>query len=75
MASHPPSGPLETGAAMDYSEHRATYNRFLMLAKYGTLAVVALLVAMAFGFFTNAGFISAAILFVLILGVGSFAMR
>lgn len=75
MASHPPSGPLETGAAMDYPEHQATYNRFLSLTKYGALGVIGLLVAMAFGFFTGAGFISAGILFVLILAVGSFAMR
>lgn len=75
MADHPPSGPLEMGAPMDYAEHRRSYERFLTMAKYATLAVVALLVAMAFGFFTSAGFISAGVLFVLILAVGSFAMR
>lgn len=75
MAEHPPSGPLEMGAEMDYGEHQRTYARFLMLAKYGTLITLALLIAMAFGFFTSAGFISAGILFVLILAVGGFAMR
>ena len=36
---------------------------FLALAKYGSLFCAALLVAMAFGFFTSAGFFSATILF------------
>lgn len=75
MAEHLPSGPLEMGAKMDYPEHQRTYDRFLMLTKYGSLVVAALLIAMAFGFFTNAGFISAVILFVLILAVGGYAMR
>ena len=60
---------------MDYAEHDKTYNRFLGLAKYGTLVCVALLAAMAFGFFTPAGFFSATVLFALILAVGAFALR
>lgn len=75
MAEHTPSGPLEIGANMDYAEHEKTYGGFLALAKYGTLHVAALLVAMAFGFFTDAGFISAAILFVLISVLGIFLLR
>lgn len=75
MAEHPPSGPLEMGAKMDYPEHQRTYERFLMLTKYGSLGVAALMIAMAFGFFTSAGFISAGILFVLILAVGGYALR
>ena len=75
MAEHPPSGPLEMGAGMDYAEHEKTYGGFLALAKYGTLHVAALLIAMAFGFFTSAGFISATILFVLICAVGIFLLR
>ncbi len=64
MADHTPSGPVETGAEMDYSEHEKTYKLFLGMAKYGSLFCVALLLAMAFGFFTTAGFFSATILFV-----------
>ena len=75
MAEHTPSGPLEMGAKMDYAEHEKTYGGFLALAKYGTLHVVALLIAMAFGFFTSAGFISATILFILISAVGIFLLR
>lgn len=75
MAEHPPSGPLEMSAGMDYPEHKRTYERFLTLTKYTALAVAALLVAMAFGFFAGGGFIASGILFVLILAVGGFAMR
>jgi hypothetical protein len=75
MADHSPTGPVETGAAMDYAEHDRTYNGFLALAKYGTIACIALLVAMAFGFFTSAGFISATILFLLIVIGGAVALR
>ncbi|MHB2263828.1 aa3-type cytochrome c oxidase subunit IV [Aliihoeflea sp. PC F10.4] len=75
MAEQHPSGPLEMGAEMDYAEHEKTYNFFLEFTKYATLIVVALLVAMAFGFFTSAGFISSFILFVLICGIGAFSLR
>ena len=68
MAEHSHNtGPLEVGAAMDYSEHDKTYHRFLGLAKWGTVACVALMAAMAFGFFAG-GFFSGTLLFVLILG-------
>jgi hypothetical protein len=74
MADHTPAGPLETGASMDYSEHEKTYSMFLVLAKWGTLFCAALLIAMAFGFFTSAGFFSATVLFVLICAVGGFLL-
>lgn len=75
MADHTPSGPVETGAAMDYAEHNKTYHMFLGLTKYGSLACVALLAAMAFGFFTTAGFFSSLILFLIICAVGAFVLR
>lgn len=75
MADHAPTGPVELGAKMDYAEHEKTYSMFLALAKYGTLACVALMIAMAFGFFTSAGFISATILFILINAVGAYLLR
>jgi hypothetical protein len=46
-----------------------------MLAKYGTLFCVATLIAMAFGFFTTAGFVSATILFLLIMVIGGYLLR
>jgi hypothetical protein len=75
VADHSPTGPLELGADMDYSEHEKTYNRFIGLAKYTSIFCIALLVAMAFGFFTSAGFISATILFVLICALSGFLLR
>ena len=56
MAEHMPTGPVEMGAEMDYAEHEKTYALFLGMTKYGIIANVALVIAMAFGFFTSAGF-------------------
>lgn len=75
MAEHTSNGPVELGAEMDYPEHQRTYNIFLNLAKYGGLHVIALVIAMAFGFFTSAGFFSALILFILISAVGIWVLR
>ncbi len=75
MAEKAPAGPVETGAEIDYAEHEKTYHLFLALAKYGSLHVIALLIAMAFGFFTTAGFFSSLILFILIVALGVYVMR
>lgn len=75
MADNAPTGPVELGAEMDYREHEGTYSLFLGLVKYGTLVTVALLIAMAFGFFTSAGFFSATFLFILLTVVGAFLLR
>ena len=75
MAEHLPAGPVETGAEMDYPEHEKTYGLFITLAKWGSLVCAALLIAMAFGFFTSAGFFSATVLFILICAVGGFLLR
>ena len=69
------SGPVELGAEMDYAEHEKTYEVFLTAAKWGTMHVVALLIAMAFGFFTSAGFFSATLLFILLCAVGYFLLK
>lgn len=75
MADHSPTGPLETGAEMDYPEHQRTYAGFLALAKFGSLFCAALLAAMAFGFFTSAGFFSATLLLIVICVVGWYFLR
>jgi hypothetical protein len=75
MADHTPTGPVELGANMDYPEHERTYHGFTLLAKYGSLFCVAVIIAMAFGFFTAAGFFSATILCFLIMGVGGYILR
>lgn len=63
------------GAEMDYPEHEKTYDVFIGLVKYGSLVCAAILIAMAFGFFTPAGFLSSLVLFVLICAVGAFILR
>ena len=75
MADHSPTGPLKTGARMDYPEHEKTYSGFVQLTKYISLFCAALLVAMAFGFFTSAGFFSATVLFIAICGIGWYLLR
>ncbi|RFZ87121.1 aa3-type cytochrome c oxidase subunit IV [Shinella sp. WSJ-2] len=74
MAEHH-SGPVEMGAPMDYPEHEKTYNLFIAGAKYGTLFCVALLIAMAAGFFTSAGFFSALLLLIILNVVGFILLR
>jgi len=74
MAEHH-NGPVELGAPMDYPEHEKTYNFFIAAAKYGTLICVALLIAMAAGFFTSAGFFSAFLLFIILNVAGFFLLR
>lgn len=54
---------LELGADMDYGEHRRTYSMFIEGAKWGTMVVIALLVAMAVGFFMAGGFIGGIVVF------------
>ena len=74
MAEHH-NGPVELGAPMDYPEHEKTYNLFIAGAKYGTLFCVALLIAMAAGFFTGAGFFSSLLLLILINVLGVVVLR
>ncbi len=74
MAEHH-SGPVEMGAPMDYPEHEKTYNLFIAGAKYGTLFCVALMIAMAAGFFTSAGFFSATLLLIILNVVGFILLR
>lgn len=75
MAHDAPAGPVETGAAMDYVEHERTYAMFVGLAKYGALACVVLLAAMAFSFFTTAGWFSGIVLYVILFAIGAAILR
>jgi len=65
MAEHHNTAPAELGAPMEYAEHEKTYAGFLAVAKWGTVAIAAVLISMAFGFFVG-GVFSAVVLFVLI---------
>ena len=69
------SGPVETGAKMDYSEHEKTYDSFINATKYGTAILVALMIAMAAGFFTAAGFFGGLIAFIVLSIVGVIMLR
>lgn len=75
MVDSHPQGVVETGARMDYEEHERSFNLFVNLSKYTMLACTAILIAMAFGFFTAAGFFSSAILFVVICAAGAWLLR
>lgn len=59
--------------AMDYPEHERTYDMFIKISKYGTLFCVALLVAMAFGFF-SAGWFGGIFAFIVLMTVGAIMM-
>lgn len=69
------SGPAELGAPMDYREHEKTYGMFLAGAKYGTIVIAALLIAMAAGFFGHAGLFGAALIFFVLSVLGIFMAR
>ena len=55
---------IELGAEMDYAEHRRTYATFMNATKYGTAIVIALLVAMAIGFFVAGSFMGGLVVFI-----------
>ena len=73
MADHQKSGPLETGAPMDYKQADQTYNWFLSGTKYGVIFCVALMAAMAFGFFVG-GWFSGTLLFIVLFAAGAFIL-
>ena len=69
------TGPVEVGAPMDYKEHEATYNLFIAAAKFGSLAIIALLLGMTVGFFTGGGLLGGLLVFLIILIAGVFLLR
>jgi len=75
MADSHSEGVVEMGAEMDYAEHERSYKFFVSFTEYSILLITALLLAMAFGFFTTAGFFSSLILFVIISAVGVWLLR
>lgn len=68
MSTHgePTSGPDEN-TVMDYAEHEKTYSLFLVGSKVVTVFSVALLAAMAFGFFAGGGFMGGSVVFIALL--------
>ncbi|HEX2146213.1 MAG TPA: aa3-type cytochrome c oxidase subunit IV [Pseudorhizobium sp.] len=69
------TGPVETGAPMDYPEHEKTYNGFLALTKWITMILVVLFIAMAAGFFGGAGFFGALVVFLVLTAAGFYLLR
>lgn len=67
MADHTYEVNNENGAPMDYQEHEATYSMFLWLTKWGIIFNVALLVAMAVGFFMGGGFVGGVLTFIILM--------
>jgi uncharacterized membrane protein YjjP (DUF1212 family) len=72
MADNHPTGPAETGAEMDYPEHERTFAMFLAMSKWLVIVCVALLAAMAFGFFAGGGLFGGIIAFVVLVILGYF---
>lgn len=72
MADDHHSGPAETGAEMDYPEHERTFNMFISFTKWNVIALVALLIAMAFGFFGGAGLFGGILTFAVLMVVAYF---
>ncbi len=65
----------ENGAAMDYMAHENTYDGFLRLFKWGTAACIALMVAMAIGFFAGGGLVGGTIVFAVLLAVSVYILK
>lgn len=72
MAEHHPAGPVETGAEMDYNEHERTYSMFLSMSKWTVILCIALLAAMAFGFFAGGGLFGGIVAFIVLSILGYF---
>jgi len=48
MADHAADHAVEMGGVVEYSDHLKTYEGFLNLVKYAVIAIVVILVLMAF---------------------------
>ena len=59
----------------DFSEHAKTYKMFVNGTKYGTIHLVALMVAMAAGLLGPFGFIGSLIIFIVISALGYVILR
>ncbi|BDA86046.1 hypothetical protein Sa4125_35880 [Aureimonas sp. SA4125] len=60
---------------MDYSEHERTYERFLLLVKFGSIWVFAVVVGMAVALVSSAGFLAGILAFLIFGAVVSYFMK
>lgn len=74
MAEQPTQSEEKTPPAMDYAEHERTFALFMTMTKWGTIATVAVLVGMAFGFFAGGGLFGGTLVFVLLLVLSWFIL-
>jgi hypothetical protein len=62
----------ESASPMDYEQHENTYANFLWLTKWAIAGNIALLIAMAFGFFGGFGLFGGALIFLILLAIAYF---
>lgn len=62
----------EVANAMDYAEHERTYGAFLKMFKWGTAFCVALMIAMAAGFFAGFGLFGGTVVFAILCIIAYF---
>jgi len=60
--------------AMDYGEHDKTYDQFIKGSVWTTVFCIALLIAMAFGFFGGGGLIGGTIALIVLMVACYFAL-
>lgn len=66
MASEPKYEIDKKGASMDYAEHESTYGLFLDIVKWGVIANVVLMIALAVGFFMGGGLVGGILTFIVL---------
>ncbi|EAU40679.1 hypothetical protein FP2506_03094 [Fulvimarina pelagi HTCC2506] len=70
-----PSYDTDNPADMDYAEHHRTYALFLSLFKWGTIIVVALLIAMAVSLVGSGGILGGVGSFLIVLAIAYFLAK
>ncbi|WP_182084991.1 aa3-type cytochrome c oxidase subunit IV [Aureimonas sp. ME7] len=62
------------GTTMDYAEHDRTYMGFLALVKYGSIAIVAILLGMLVGLIIGGGIIMSVLTVIVFFVAASFVL-
>lgn len=65
----------ENGAEMDYEAHHSTYGAFVALFKWGTAFCIALMIAMAIGFFAGGGLVAGTIALIILMAISGFLLK
>jgi hypothetical protein len=64
----------ENGAEMDYQAHEKTYEVFLNIFKWGTVGCIALMIAMAIGFYAGGGLIGGTIALIVLIAISAYIL-